>query len=78
MDKTPNCNRLGQTYELYAPPITLNLPEWNNYVASGDNTLYGDSIIPGDTEMNGAVYSGHVRQNPMTAMYPYDSIQKSY
>jgi len=78
MDKNTNLNQLEWAYEQYAPPITLNLQDWNKYVASGDNTLYGDSIIPGNTEMNGAVYSGHVRQNPMTAMYPYDSIQNSY
>jgi len=53
--------------ENYAPPVTLTLPEWRRYLAQGDNTLYGDAIIPGGTEDEGAVYSGHVRQNPFTA-----------
>jgi len=66
------------TYEDYAPPITMNLPDWRNYVTHGYNTLYGDSIIPGDTVMDGAVYSGHVRQNPMTAMLPYHSLPDAY
>lgn len=53
--------------ECYSPPVTLSLPEWRRYVSEGDNTLYGDAIIPGGTEEDGAVYSGHVRQNPFTA-----------
>jgi hypothetical protein len=53
--------------ESYVPPVTLSLPAWRRYVANGYNTLYGDAIIPGGTEDNGAVYSGHVRQNPWTA-----------
>lgn len=53
--------------EEYSPPITLSLPRYRRYLAEGDNTLYGDAIIPGGTIDNGAVYSGHVRQNPMTA-----------
>lgn len=56
--------------EDYSPPITLSLPEWRHYVSEGENTLYGDAIIPGGTEENGAVYSGHVRQNPFTANVP--------
>lgn len=53
--------------EYYAPPVTIPLNEWSDYVASGDNTLYGDAIVPGGTMDDGAVYSGHVRQNPWTA-----------
>jgi len=53
--------------ENYSPPVTVSLPEWSNYVSNGENTLYGDSIIPGGTDEDGAVYSGHVRQNPFTA-----------
>lgn len=57
-------------YEFYtSPPITLSLPRWSQYVASGDNTLYNGAIIPGGTLDNGAVYAGHVRQNPFTAGY---------
>ena len=53
--------------ENYSPPITVSLPEWSHYVSTGENTLYGDSLILGGTEEDGAVYSGHVRQNPFTA-----------
>lgn len=47
--------------------VTLNLPEWQKWVADGKNTLYGDAIISGGTVNtgwggNGAVYRGHVRQ----------------
>jgi hypothetical protein len=55
--------------EYYTPPITLSLPRWSQYVANGYNTLYDDAIIPGGTMDNGAVYTGHVRQNPFTANY---------
>jgi hypothetical protein len=57
--------------EPYVPPVTLALPDWASYVASGQNTLYGDAVVPGDTTMGGAVYTGHMRQNPFTAMIPY-------
>jgi|APSaa5957512535_1039671.scaffolds.fasta_scaffold153550_1 hypothetical protein len=56
------------TIENYSGPVTLSLPEWRKYVASGKNVLYGSGgVIPGGT-MNtpfgggGAVYAGNVRQ----------------
>ena len=64
--------------ESYTYPVTLSLPEWQQYIASGDNTLYGDAVYPENTYMNGAVIAGHVRQNPFTANYPYDSLANSY
>jgi hypothetical protein len=54
--------------ENYSGPVTLSLPEWKNYVASGKHVLYGSGgVIPGGTVSTpfgggGAVYSGHVRQ----------------
>ena len=54
--------------ENYAGPVTLSLPEWQEYVASGANTLEGSGgVIPGGTVQtaggnSGAVYSGHVFQ----------------
>jgi hypothetical protein len=56
-----------RSLEEYEAPVTLSLPEWRDYVASGKNTLYAGAIIPGGTEQvpwggGGAVYSGHVRQ----------------
>ena len=54
------------TIETYVYPVTMPLNQWRRYITQGNNTLYGDSII--QTNMNGAVLSGHVRQNPMTAM----------
>lgn len=77
MNKKYNYKNI-KIYESFVPPVTLNMPQWRNYISNGYNTLYGDSIIPGDSEMDGAVYSGHVKQNPMTAMYPYNNIQNSY
>jgi len=59
----------GYNIEFYEAPVTLSLPAWRRYVGNGYNTLYGGAIVPGGTEENGAVYSGHVRQNPFTAMY---------
>ena len=53
--------------EYYVPAVTIPYDEWANYVGNGDNTLYGDAIVPGGTIDDGAVYSGHVRQNPWTA-----------
>lgn len=55
-------------YESYEPKVTLSLQDWNDYVTSGKNTLYGGAIIPGGTEYvpggvgAGAVYLGHVHQ----------------
>jgi hypothetical protein len=65
--KTYNNINSGYINEYYLPPITLSLPQWRKYVANGYNTLYGDAIVSGGTEDDGAVYSGHVRQNPFTA-----------
>ena len=54
--------------ENYVPPVTLSLPEWQQYVASGKNVLLGSGgVIPGGTMQTpfgggGAVYRGHVRQ----------------
>ena len=54
--------------ENYSGPVTLSLPEWRKYVASGKNVLYGSGgIIPRGTENtpfggSGAVYAGNVRQ----------------
>ena len=54
--------------ENYAGPVTLPLDEWQEYVASGKNTLYGSGgVIPGGTINTpfgggGAVYAGPVRQ----------------
>lgn len=56
------------TIEEYTPPVTMSLPQWQNYVASGLNNLYGSGgVIPGGTVNTGwggggAVYKGHVRQ----------------
>lgn len=61
-------NLSGKTKENYSGPVTLSLPEWKEYVASGKNILYGSGgIIPGGTIQtaggnSGAVYSGLVRQ----------------
>jgi len=58
----------NKEYENYSGPVTLSLPEWNNYVSKGYNTLLGSGgVIPGNTvnipfSGNGAVYSGNVRQ----------------
>ena len=54
--------------EKYGGPVTLPLNEWQEYVASGKNTLYGSGgVIPGGTMGtpfggNGAVFAGTVRQ----------------
>lgn len=55
--------------EPYQTPITVSLPKWSEWVANGYNTLYDGAIVPNPVGMNGAVYMGHVRQNPMTANY---------
>jgi hypothetical protein len=54
--------------ETYTPPVTLSLPEWQQYVASGNNVLLGSGgVIPGGTKQmpfggGGVVYKGHMRQ----------------
>lgn len=61
-------NLNGRANEAYAPAVTMSLPAWQRYVASGNNTLLGSGgVIPGGTVqtaggMSGAVYAGHVRQ----------------
>jgi hypothetical protein len=55
------------TNENYVPPVTLSLPEWRNYIASGNNVLLGSGgVIPGGIVSTpfggGAVYRGRVRQ----------------
>jgi hypothetical protein len=56
------------TKEPYSGPVTLTLNEWQEYVASGKNILYGSGgVIPGGTMSipfgsGGSVYLGHVRQ----------------
>lgn len=63
-------NLNGPSQEHYSGPVTLSLPEWQSYVASGKNTLYGSGgVIPGPVESSGwtgaAVYGGHVHQGYM-------------
>ena len=65
------CTAYHLSQEDYVPAVTMSQPQWASYVASGQNTLLGDAVVPGDTTMGGAVYAGHVRQNPFTAMIPY-------
>lgn len=60
----------GDEKEDYSPPVTISLPQWRQYVADGQNTFPGDAIVPGGTTADGAVYVGHVRQNPYTAFLP--------
>jgi hypothetical protein len=66
-----NYNLAGKKNEVleeYVPPVTLSWPEWQQYVASGNNVLLGSGgVIPNGTVqtvggLSGAVYSGHVRQ----------------
>ena len=58
----------GRIKENYSGPVALSLPQWQDYVASGKNVLYGSGgVIPGGVEqtaggLSGAVYAGHVRQ----------------
>jgi len=58
----------GKIKEEYAGPVTLSLPKWRNYIASGNHILLGSGgVIPGGTTQTpfgggGAVYFGHVQQ----------------
>lgn len=69
MKKKSRYQSLDKSYtaETYEAPVTIPLNQWVDYVASGQNTLYGGAIVPGGTMDDGAVYVGHVRQNPFTA-----------
>lgn len=66
--KSYDLNGNTETVENYTPKVTLSLPEWRQYVASGYNTILGSGgVIPGGTVNtgwggNGAVYRGHVIQ----------------
>lgn len=63
-----NVKNINETYETYVAPVTMSLPAWQQYVASGNNVLLGSGgVIPGGTMQipfggGGAVYKGHVRQ----------------
>jgi hypothetical protein len=59
-----NSNRLcreNKVKESYEARVTMPFNEWNNYVASGLNTLYAGAVVPGGT-YGGSVYKGHVHQ----------------
>jgi hypothetical protein len=56
--------------ETYVNPITIDYPQWVDFVVSGKNLLYNEAIRPGPS-WGGAVLPGHVRQNFMTAGFPY-------
>jgi hypothetical protein len=55
--------------EEYAPKITMSLPEWRKYSASGMKVIeQAGGVIPSGTIQtgfggSGAVYKGNVRQN---------------
>jgi len=52
----------SQTKEKY-DPITMSLPEWQKYVASGKNNLeLSGGVVPSGTVGGGAVIKGHVNQ----------------
>lgn len=54
--------------EEYTPRVTLSMPEWRRYLASGNSVLLGaGGVIPGGTlntgwAGNGSVYAGNVNQ----------------
>jgi hypothetical protein len=52
--------------ETYVEPITVDYPDWVNFVSSGKNLMFNEAIRLGPS-MGGAVIPGHVRQNFMTA-----------
>lgn len=66
--KLKDCWTPKNSVEHYTPPVTMSLPEWRQYISSGNNVLLGSGgVIPNGTVNipfggNGAVYSGHVRQ----------------
>jgi hypothetical protein len=72
------CLKCSSSQENFSPPVTLSLPEWQDYVATGQNTFPGDAIVPGGTSENGAVYQGHVRQNPFTAFLPPEGSEEPH
>lgn len=61
--KSYDLNGKGTIKEEYAGPVTLSLPAWRNYIASGNHILLGSGgVIPGGTVItpfggNGAVYA---------------------
>lgn len=57
--------------ESYSPSVTMSYPDWVDYVSTGSNVFFGDAVYPSKT-LGGAVYAGHVRQNPMTASFCND------
>jgi len=73
----PNSLPRYHLLENYTYPVTIPLSQWRKYVSQGNNVLYGDAVYPETTSMDGAVISGHVRQNPMTAMLPESSTYSS-
>lgn len=61
-------------HEDYVPPVTVSYPQWVSLITDGNTRPFVDAVYPSDTVANGAVLSGHVRQNVMTASLPYTPI----
>ncbi len=54
--------KLGKKNENYQSKITMSMPEWQQFVGNGMNTLLlSGGVIPGGTSDDGVVYNGNVR-----------------
>lgn len=68
------CGKCKELKEPYVQPVTVSYPTWVHTITDGNTRPFVDAVYPSGTIANGAVLSGHVRQNVMTANYPYTPI----
>ena len=61
--------------ENYVQPVTVSYPEWVRTITEGNTRPFVDAVYPSSTLASGAVLSGHVRQNVMTANWPYTPVE---
>lgn len=75
------CSKCGMPnfflQEDYVAPVTVSYPQWVRMISEGNTRPFVDIVYPSSTVANGAVIPGHVRQNVMTANFPYTPIQSS-
>jgi hypothetical protein len=67
--------RMKQIQEFYVAPVTASYPQWVNTITEGNTRPFVDTVRIGNGAIaKGAVLPGHVRQNVMTANFPYTPI----
>lgn len=80
MNQQQKCRQCGGgslIKETYVQPITVSYPEWIQTITDS-SVPRTDALFLNGTIGSGAVLRGHVRQNAMTAFYPYTPLKSAY